>query len=154
MYLAPEPVQTFRSRDKEHLDPVCPSRKQIGRRFQALFKGALYALGKGEIMALKVLITRKFRPNTQKQAYKTLMQLRSSATLEPGYISGETLIGADDPNKILVISAWSNRKRWEEWQANQKRAEIARNLEPLLESPEQVECFLLGEKVPEWVDMA
>ncbi len=105
-------------------------------------------------MALKVLITRKFRPNTQKQAYKTLMRLRSSATLEPGYISGETLIGADDPNKLLVISAWSNRKQWEKWQESQKRAKIARDLESLLASPEQVECFLLGEKVPEWVDMA
>jgi hypothetical protein len=52
-------------------------------------------------MAVKVLITRQFREGKQKQAYKTLMELRSLATLQQGYMSGETLIGADDPNKLL-----------------------------------------------------
>jgi heme oxygenase (mycobilin-producing) len=105
-------------------------------------------------MAVKVLITRQFTEGKQKQAYKTIMELRSLATLQQGYMSGETLIGADDPNKVVVISSWISRKRWEDWQSNPKRKEVAKSMEALLESPERVECFLVGEKVPEWVDMA
>ncbi len=105
-------------------------------------------------MAVKVLITRRFRESKQKQAYRTLMELRSLATLQQGYMSGETLIGADEPNKVVVISSWVSRNRWEDWQSNPKRKEVAKSLEALLESPEQVECFLVGEKAPEWVDMA
>ncbi len=105
-------------------------------------------------MAVKVLITRQFRESKQKQAYRILMELRSLATLQPGYMSGETLIGADDPNKVVVISTWLSGKRWEDWQSNPKRKEVAKSMEAILESPERVECFLVGEKVPEWVDMA
>ena len=71
-------------------------------------------------MPVKVLITRRFRESRQNLAHKAVMELRSLATLQHGYMSGETLVSADDPNKIVVVSTWVSRKRWEEWQANQR----------------------------------
>lgn len=105
-------------------------------------------------MAVKVLITRKFKPEALTQANKMLMELRAMATLKRGYISGETLIGADDPNTVVVVSTWLSRNRWEEWAADQKRIDFEKKLGSLLESPERAEVFLSGEKVREWVDMA
>jgi len=105
-------------------------------------------------MPCKVLITRKFRESRQNLAHQAVMELRSLATLQHGYMSGETLVSADDPNKIVVVSTWVSRKRWEEWQANPKRKEVSKKIDELLEVPEQVECFLVGEKAPAWVDMA
>lgn len=105
-------------------------------------------------MAVKVLITRKFKAENLSQAHKFLMELRSLATLQYGYMSGETLISADEPRKVVVISTWVSRKRWEEWQANEKRRNFTKELGKVLERPETTEIFLVGEKVPEWIDMA
>jgi len=103
-------------------------------------------------MVTKVVITRKFRQDSQKQALKTIRELRSLATLQHGYISGETLISEDDPNKVVVVSTWISRKHWEEWRANPTRLEAGKILDELLEAPEQVECFLVAEKVSAWGD--
>jgi len=105
-------------------------------------------------MAIKVLITRRLKEGSFNEAFKLLMELRSLATVRSGYISGETLVSRDDLNKLLVISTWSSEKRWEEWSRNKKRINFSRKLEPFLEGPEQVEVYLVGEKTPEWVDMA
>jgi quinol monooxygenase YgiN len=105
-------------------------------------------------MAVKVLITRQFKPDTLKDAYKFLMELRSLATLQTGYVSGETMVSADNPHKLVVLSTWISRGRWEEWQADPQRVQCSARIEPLLQSPESTEVFLVGEKIPEWVDMA
>lgn len=95
-------------------------------------------------MAIKVLISREFRKDKVDEAYKLLMELRSVVTLRPGYISGQTLVNADHPNKIVVVGTWSSRKQWEEWQQGQERKEFSNKVAGLLESPERVEVFLTG----------
>lgn len=106
-------------------------------------------------MAVKVLLTREFKKDKLDQAYKLLMELRSLATLRNGYLSGETIISSENPNKLVVISTWVSQKRWEEWHNNQKRKDFVKKLEEEhLQRPEQVEVFFVGEKIPEWVDMA
>jgi heme-degrading monooxygenase HmoA len=105
-------------------------------------------------MAIKVLITRKFKKNTIREAYKLLMQLRAMVTVLPGYLSGQTLISADDPEKLLVISTWTSQKRWRDWEASEKRKEFTKKLADILEKPEHSEIYFVGEKEPEWVDMA
>ena len=105
-------------------------------------------------MAIKVVITRKFKADTMKQAYKLLMKLRSLATLQRGYVSGETLVAAANPNKLTVISTWISQKRWAEWHESSTRKEFSKKIKPLLEAPEEIEIFMAGDKTPEWVDMA
>jgi len=105
-------------------------------------------------MAVKVIITRQFKPDTLRDAYKCLMDLRSLATLQTGYVSGETLVGADDPSKLVVISTWISRNRWEDWVAAPKRKRSASKMAQFLQGPETTEIFYVGEKIPEWVDMA
>jgi quinol monooxygenase YgiN len=109
---------------------------------------------KGHVMAIKVLITRSFRPDNLKQASRLLMELRSLATLQKGYMSGETLVSANNPNKLTVLSTWISQKRWEEWQQSSERKAFSKKIDPLLEATEETEVFLVGEKGPEWVDMA
>ena len=105
-------------------------------------------------MAVKVLITRRFKPDAMKKSYHLLMELRSLATLQRGYISGQTLLSVADPSKVTVVSTWTSGKRWDEWYGSLKRKEFCTRVEPLLEAPEEVEVFMVGEKTPEWVDMA
>jgi antibiotic biosynthesis monooxygenase (ABM) superfamily enzyme len=105
-------------------------------------------------MAVRVLITRRFKKDCVKHGFKLLNELRGYVTIQPGYISGETLIASEDPDKLLVISTWSGRKKWLDWLDNSKRAEYSEKMRALLDGPEQVEVFLSGEKMPEWVHMA
>jgi quinol monooxygenase YgiN len=105
-------------------------------------------------MAVRILITRKFKQKHIEEAYRLLLELRSLVTLRQGYISGETLISADDPHEILVISTWTNVKKWEDWVQTEKRNEYNRKLAPLLEEPEGTKVYFTGEKQPQWVDMA
>lgn len=105
-------------------------------------------------MAIKILITREFKADKIGDANQLLMELRSLATLRPGYISGETLISAENPNKVVVVSTWASRKRWQDWKAEEKRKEFTARLDECLVRPEEVEAFLVGEKSAEWVDMA
>ncbi len=95
-------------------------------------------------MAVKVLITRQFKAGMTDEAFKLLTEVRSKVTLKPGYISGQTLVSADKPNKLIVVSTWTGRKQWEAWRADESRKELSNKIEPLLEGPEQIEVFYTG----------
>jgi antibiotic biosynthesis monooxygenase (ABM) superfamily enzyme len=101
-------------------------------------------LRKGDAMAVKVLITRKFKPDKVDQAHQLLMEVRSKATLHPGYISGQTLLGAEDPHKMIVVSTWANRKGWDDWKSSPDRVEMTKKMEEFLEVPEEWEIFYAG----------
>lgn len=104
-------------------------------------------------MAITVLVTRRFKEGQLQKAYKPLMELRAVVTLRRGYVSGETLVAAEDKRKVLVVSHWSSRERWQEWQVDPRRQEFVRRLEELLESPEEVELLLTGAELPVWAEI-
>jgi hypothetical protein len=63
-------------------------------------------------MAVKVLITRRFKSGKGHELLGLLNQARSQAMNQPGYITGETLVGRDDPNKLVVIGTWQSEDHW------------------------------------------
>lgn len=105
-------------------------------------------------MAIKVLTVRNFKKGTIEEAYQLLKQLRAAGTFRPGFVSGQTLVSAEDPHRLLVISTWTDAKGWEAWRASQKRKEISAKIAELLETPEHVEIFQVERKETEGVDMA
>ena len=105
-------------------------------------------------MEIKVLTTRKFKKGTIEEAHRTLMQLRAVATVRQGYVSGLTLVSADDPYTLLVISSWTDKRGWDLWQASEKRREISKKIGGLLEAPEHVAIFYVGHEESDGADMA
>lgn len=90
-------------------------------------------------MIVRVLMTRKMTkmPNGIDHALlpkisELLIELRSLANRQPGYISGETLRNVDAPNEYLVISTWKSMQAWEHWFANEKRAEMEGKVDALM----------------------
>jgi heme-degrading monooxygenase HmoA len=61
-----------------------------------------------------------------------LLEQRSRAITQPGYISGETLRNVDDPEDHLVIGTWQSVEDWKVWEANPGRAEIQSKIDALL----------------------
>ena len=99
-------------------------------------------------MTIRVLMTRKVPKLTSglnvallPQLSEMLIQLRSMANRQSGYISGETLRNVDDPNEYLVISTWKSLDAWQRWLNNEDRADLEGRVDALLGSSTVYKVF-------------
>ena len=84
-------------------------------------------------MAVEVIIQRTFKDKEQAQKLVPLiLQLRSKATIQPGYITGQTLRCLDCSGEYLVISTWNSRKDWDTWFNTPERKELQAKIDTLL----------------------
>ena len=83
-------------------------------------------------MAVKIIIRRKVSKGKESQLFPLLFQLRAKAVTQPGYISGETLRNANEPEDYLVISTWKSVEDWKAWEVNPARTEIQNKIDSLL----------------------
>jgi heme-degrading monooxygenase HmoA len=95
-------------------------------------------------MAVKVFIKRSIKKDQTAAAVKLLMELRSRALKQPGYISGETLVNHYDPRNIAMVSTWQKIDDWIRWQESDERAAKEDQLESLQEGPANFEIYDLG----------
>lgn len=94
-------------------------------------------------MPVTVLIDRTFKPEGLQKAYEVIVKLRSLATLEPGYISGQTLVSTTNPNRLVVMGTWATVQNWNQWRDSELRKQQVQKLEPLSESPEKVDVLMV-----------
>ena len=92
-------------------------------------------------MAVRVLIEREIAPGQEVRLLEILSKSRRKAINAVGYISGETLRALDAPNKFLVISNWNSVQDWKAWEMAPERADIQRELAPLLLGKEKCSIF-------------
>jgi quinol monooxygenase YgiN len=90
---------------------------------------------------VKIIIERRCKPNKEAELESLLVELRTNAVQQRGYVSGETLRSVDDPSLWLVLSTWLDVDLWKAWEASLDRQEIADRLEPLLVVPEKTSSF-------------
>lgn len=90
---------------------------------------------------VRVIIERHCRRGEEAEMEKLLLELRTRAMRQPGYVSSETLKSLDDPSRWLVISTWIDADLWEAWETSLQRRKISSKIEPLLVGPEEVSIF-------------
>jgi quinol monooxygenase YgiN len=90
---------------------------------------------------IKVILERHCHPDKAAELENLLVDLRTKAVQQRGYVSGETLRSVDDPSYWLVISTWLDIDLWKAWETSAERREIASRLEPLLTAREKVSIF-------------
>ena len=95
-------------------------------------------------MAIKIIIKRNVPKGKEAELLPLLVKLRSLATAQPGYISGETLRNVDDPEDYLVISTWQSVDDWNRWLSNKQRAEIQEKIDTLLGKETKYTTYLYG----------
>ena len=95
-------------------------------------------------MAVKVFIKRVVKKGQTEAVVKLLMDVRSQALEQQGYISGETLVNHYDPCNIAVVSTWQTIDDWIRWQESDQRAAIEDQLESLQEMHANFEIYDLG----------
>jgi heme-degrading monooxygenase HmoA len=81
-------------------------------------------------MSIEVMIKRKIKQGPHARTVVPLiLQLRTLATYQPGYISGRTLFNVENPEDCLVISEWQTMEDWYEWMKNKERDAIQAKIE-------------------------
>jgi heme-degrading monooxygenase HmoA len=92
-------------------------------------------------MAYKVLVKRVVPAQKSKDLMPLLLELRTHATNQPGYISGETLKRVDNPGEQLVISCWKTLESWRAWLTSEKRLSIQEKVDQVLEEKTEYEIY-------------
>ncbi len=81
-------------------------------------------------MSIEVMIKRKIQQGPQaRKAVPLILQLRTLATYQPGYISGRTLFNVENPEDCLVISEWQTLEDWHKWMKSKERDAIQTKIE-------------------------
>jgi len=95
-------------------------------------------------MQARILIKRRFKRGNRSEIFALLRQFRAAAVNQAGYISGETLSAASDPQTVLVIGTWENLSSWKRWKASNTRRTLEQMLEAYQEEPTEYEDFVIG----------
>lgn len=81
-------------------------------------------------MAIEVMIRRKVQQGRQaREMVPLVLQLRALATVQPGYISGRTLVEIENTGELLIISTWESLEAWKRWSVSPERMAIERKIE-------------------------
>jgi len=103
-------------------------------------------------MAVEVLIRRKIMETKAKEVSPLIVKLRSLATIQPGYISGETLNCIDPPGQkeYLVISTWHSVEDWKKWLHSKERSNINDQIDQLSQEKAEYTIYepLVGGIIP------
>ncbi len=83
-------------------------------------------------MSIKVILFRRVPAEKVHDLKPLLLEMRSLALAQRGYISGETLMNEDDPEEYLVISSWTTKSRWNEWFECPERKVLQEKIDSLL----------------------
>ena len=96
-------------------------------------------------MAIGVLIKRETRNGEDaKVLLPYIVELRSLAVRQPGYISGETFFNLDRPEECLVISRWTTLEHWQQWMQDPRRIELDGNMEKHLGTKTEYNVYGIG----------
>lgn len=95
-------------------------------------------------MAVKVLIKRTVPADKAKDLIPLFRKMRSLATGQPGYISGETMKRLDAPDQFLIISTWKSSEDWNHWVETEQRKRIQAEIDVLLGGETTYEIYHYG----------
>jgi heme-degrading monooxygenase HmoA len=96
-------------------------------------------------MAVGVLIKRVTRHGVDaKVLLPLIVELRSLAVRQSGYISGETFFNLDRPEECVVIGRWTSLEHWQQFKMDKRRIELVDNIEKQLERKAEYNFYGIG----------
>lgn len=95
-------------------------------------------------MAVKIIIRRRVPKEKESELLPLLVEMRSKATAQPGYISGETLRNVADSEDFVVISTWQSEEVWKAWASSEDRAQVQEKIDTLLGGKTDYRIYFYG----------
>ena len=84
-------------------------------------------------MAVQVIIRRKFIKEKAKEVAPLMVELRSLARAQSGYMSSESLKCIDpiDADEYLIRATWQSDEEWKRWLNSEKRVAIQKRIDAI-----------------------
>lgn len=96
-------------------------------------------------MAIGVLIKRVTKRGVNaKELMPLIVELRSLAVKQPGYIAGETFFNLNRPEECLVIGRWTSLEQWQQFEREIRRIELIDKIDKHLESKAEYNFYGIG----------
>lgn len=95
-------------------------------------------------MSVRIIIVRHVPKEKATVLRPLLLQMRSLANAQKGYISGETLVNYDDPTENLVISTWKTLEDWNIWLQDEKRRALQSKVDEITGSETMYSVYYNG----------
>jgi len=95
-------------------------------------------------MAVKILVKRKFKDGNMQAAARFLINIRTGAMKQSGYIASETLRNLDDKDQVAVVSMWHNIEAWEAWKNSDVRKAAVAEFKDYFVGETKYEHYSLG----------
>ncbi len=86
---------------------------------------------------IKVIIERVVAEGLEVPYEKAIGELLTVMTRAKGYISGESLVDAMQPNHYVVLARWSDQASWDEWFLSEDRKQVLTAIAPFLQTDEK-----------------
>lgn len=84
-------------------------------------------------MAVSIIIRRSVKDEVMAGKLAPLIiQLRSRATVQPGFLTDQTFSGLDRDGEHMIISTWNTLEDWNKWMHSQERMTIQNQIDKLL----------------------
>lgn len=84
-------------------------------------------------MAVSVIIQRTIKDKeAAAQVAPLMLQLRSRASVQPGFLTDQTFSCIDCDGEYLVISTWHTLEEWETWMHSEERMAIQHQIDDIL----------------------
>lgn len=84
-------------------------------------------------MAISIIIKRTIKDEaTAKKIAPLMLQLRSMASVQPGFITNQTFSCIDCEGEYLVISTWNELGDWNKWMHSEDRMAIQHKIDEIL----------------------
>ena len=84
-------------------------------------------------MAVSIIIRRTVKDETMAdQLAPLIVQLRSRATVQPGFLTDQTFSRLDRDGEYLIMSTWNTLEDWNKWRHSEERMAIQHKIDGLL----------------------
>ncbi|MDX1632998.1 MAG: antibiotic biosynthesis monooxygenase [Marinobacter sp.] len=87
---------------------------------------------------IRVLIERHIAESLETAYEERSRHLLRQAIDAPGFVSGETLVDANDPNHRLTLCNWRSIADWDRWYHSRGRTELMAELIPMMDQEEKI----------------
>lgn len=87
---------------------------------------------------IRVLIERHIAATLESAYEERSKHLLRYAIDTPGFVSGETLVDAEDPNHRLTLCTFRTKEEWDNWYHSQARIDLMKELGPMMDEDEKI----------------
>jgi heme-degrading monooxygenase HmoA len=104
-------------------------------------------------MAVTVIIRRTFKnPENAEKLAPLIVQLRSLAAVQPGYITGRTFRCLDCKGEYLVLSTWNTVDDWNRWLNSKERRTLQDQVDEIVGEKTEYRLYesLVGGIIPKF----